>query len=229
MENKLIELGNKVTELEERIRDTLVELIKNKLDININSYRRPELSLCRSKSGKVWSIGINYYDLDIVDDQGEEVFGTTITLCYNKDEITLNCGTTGEFMLGSNEKLDLYQNKKYILLGWLCQNHKELKELLDSFDYSCVKEYENLRDELDTQKWELEKQRRIQERNDILNSLKVGNEYSIENDRITVKLIKLTDKRVYFESMFGTQKYYSKDDIVDYIKLGKFKLINGVE
>ena len=38
---------------------------------------------------------------------------------------------------------------------------------------------------------------------------------------MSVKVTKITDKRIYLESIIGTTKYYTKDEIISMIKYGR--------
>ncbi len=229
MQNRLNELSKKVNKLEESIVKAISKLIEDNINIKVSSYKNLNLNYCRSRLTGSRSIGFDYYEIDLVDELDERVFGTTITLSYNQDEIRINTGSCGEFVVTDESKDNFYQTKKYILLGWLCENISVLKSILDLFDYSAFKEWYELQQQYDNQCWEAERDRKAEEERRILESLRIGNEYSIDKERITVKIVKMTDKRIYFESMFGTQKYYSKEDVVNYIKMRKFILVNGVE
>lgn len=218
------ELLVKVKELNNEVIGTVHNWIESISGIKValsRAYLRPCNSLY--KKGKS-AVGLEYLEVDIINEDGKEVFGTDITISWYGDVITVNSGSCGEFVvLGEQRDHDKYQVLKYKLLGILMQYTEELNTLLNSFDYSVIKEYHDVHYEIGRLEWE-EKQHQIAvERKMLIDSIKLSNVY-FDHDQSNKKTItKITDKRVYFTITYNSgyeiiDKYYSKEDVIYNLK-----------
>lgn len=214
------ELNQKVRVLELEITEKLKNLIESNTNISVRlSYLH--LKRCSGFGYKKIQndIGFEYLDIKLLDEEDKEVFGADLTLSCWGNQIFINSGSCGQFtVLGEQRPHDIYQIKKYQLLGWLVSNADLINEFVNSFDYSIVKEYHDLNIEYQHQQWEDDRRKQEEEKKEILDSIKIGNSYIINH--MSVKVIKITDKRIYLESIIGT-KYYHKDEIVNMIKYGR--------
>ena len=215
------ELSQKVRTLELEITEKLKTLIESNTNISV---RLSFLHLKRCSGfgyKKIQNdIGFEYLDVKLVDEEDKEVFGADLTLSCWGNQIFINSGSCGQFIvLGEQPPHDIYQIKKYQLLGWLVSNADLINEFVNSFDYSIVKEYHDVDIEYQHQKWEDDRRKQEEEKKEILDSIKVGNSYIVDKMKVTVS--KITDKRIYLESIIGTTKYYTKDEIISMIKCGQ--------
>lgn len=215
------ELNQKVRTLELEITEKLKNLIESNTNISVRlSYLH--LKRCSGYGYKKIQndVGFEYLDIKLIDEEDKDVFGADLTLSCWGNQIFINTGSCGQFtVLGEQRPHDIYQIKKYQLLGWLVSNTDLINEFVNSFDYSIVKEYHDVDIEYQHQKWEDDRRKQEEEKQEILNSIKIGNSYII--DRMSVKVTKITDKRIYLESIIGTTKYYTKDEIISMIKYGR--------
>ena len=215
------ELGQKVRTLESEVTEKLKTLIESNTNISV---RLSFLHLKRCSGfgyKKIQNdIGFEYLDIKLVDEEDKDVFGADLTLSCWGNQIFINSGSCGQFIvLGEQRPHDIYQIKKYQLLGWFVSNADLINEFVNSFDYSIVKEYHDVDMEYQHQKWEEDRRKQEEERQALLDSIKIGNSYIVDRMKVTVS--KITDKRVYLESIIGTTKYYTKDEIISMLKCGQ--------
>lgn len=191
------------------------------------SYLRP----CGRFANGNSKIGLEYVDIQIINEDSKGVFGADLTLSWYGDVIKVNTGSCGEFtVLGEQREHDKYQVLKYKLLGILMQYAEELNNLLNTFNLSIVEEYYDVRAKVSHLEWE-EKQREARaERKVVLDSIKVGNVYYDYEQGNRKTVTKITDKRVYFEIAYNSghiiNKYYNKEDVIYNIKHNFYEKIS---
>lgn len=174
---------------------------------------------------------LEYVDVKLINDEGKEVFGADITLSWYGDLITVNTGSCGEFIvLGEQKEHDKYQVLKYKLLGILMQYAEELNTLMNSFNYDIIKEYYDIKAKVSHLEWEERQHQIAVERKVIIDSIKVGNVYFDHSQANKKTVVKITDKRVYFDITYNSgyvaqNKYYNKEDVIYNLKHKVFEEI----
>lgn len=225
------ELLVKVKELNNEVIGTVHTWIESLTGIKVNLSRaalRPSNSLY--KKGKS-AISLEYLEIDLIDEDGKEVFGADVTVSWYGDIITVNSGSCGEFVvLGEQDKHSKYQVLKYKLMGILMTYAEELNNLLNSFDYTVIKEYYDTHYEIGRLEWEEKQHKAAVERKAIIDSIQVGNVYFDHKQSNKKTITKITDKRVYFTITYNsgyeiTDKYYSKEDVIYNVKHNVFEEI----
>lgn len=225
------ELLVKVKELNNEVIDTVHNWVESLTGIKVNlsrSYLRPCNSL--HKKGKS-AISLEYLEIDLIDEDGKEVFGADVTVSWYGDVITVNSGSCGEFVvLGEQDKHSKYQVLKYKLMGMLMTYAEELNNLLNSFDYTVIKEYYDIHYEIGRLEWEEREMAKAVERKAIIDSIKVCNVYFDHEQSNKKTITKITDKRVYFTITYNsgyeiTDKYYSKEDVIYNVKYNVWELM----
>lgn len=179
-------------------------------------------------------VALEYLDIKLANDKGEEVFGADLTLSWYGEVITVNTGSCGEFVvLGEQKEHDKYQVLKYKLLGLIMQYADELNKLLNEVDYSIITKYYDIRTKVSQLEWEEKQHQAAVERKAIIDSIKVGNVYFDHGQANTKTITKITDKRVYFKITYNsgytiTDKYYSKEDVIYNLKHNVYEEIKSL-
>lgn len=192
------------------------------------AYLRPHHSDFRKGTAKVC---LEYLDVKLVNEEDEGVFGADLTLSWYGDLITVNTGSCGEFIvLGEQRDHDKYQVLKYKLMGIVMQYAEELNTLMNSFNYDIIKEYYDIKAKVGHLEWEERQHQIAVERKAIIDSIKVGNVYFDHGQSNKKTVIKITDKRVYFDITYNSgyvvkDKYYNKEDVIYNLKHNVFEEI----
>lgn len=220
----------KAKKIDAEVTDTIKNWIESISGINVVLSRgcvRPRYSF-RGGNSKYC---LEYVDVKLINDEGKEVFGADITLSWYGDLITVNTGSCGEFIvLGEQKEHDKYQVLKYKLMGIVLQHASELNNLLNSFDFSILKECYDIKSKVSHLEWE-ERQAAIEaERKALLSSIEVGKTYFDHGQDNKKTITKITKKRVYFDVTYNygyvdQNKYLSKDDIIYNLKHNVFEEI----
>lgn len=221
----------KARKIDVAVIETIEAWIESISGINVvlsRGYVRPCSNIFRSGKSKFC---LEYIDVKLANDEGKEMFGADFTLSWYGDLVTINTGSCGEFVvLGEQKEHDKYQVLKYKLMGIVMQYADELNSRLNKFDFSDISEYYTIKAKVSHLEWEEAHRQREQEKKALLDSIKVGNVYfdnALNNKKIVVKI---TDKRVYFDIVYNSgytvqNKYYSKDDVIYNLKHGIYEEI----
>jgi hypothetical protein len=224
---KIEALRTRSKNLENDITKNLIEIIKTGTGIDV-AISPIHLRKTRSRSKQelfgYTKHGFDYVDIEIIDEKGETVFGADLSLSYNEDEIRINTGCCGEFIVDSEDNFGKYQTKKYKLLGWIVTNIKEIKDMLDKYDLSYLDELNQLEIQEDKILSDIRKEEREKERKSIYDSILIGNKYET-SDHTKFTVVKLTPKRVYIQTDFGYTRYDDNNDFINSIKNGTYKKI----
>ena len=224
------ELLVEAKELNNEVIGTVHNWIESLTGIKVNLSRatlRPSNSLY--KKGKS-AISLEYLEIDLIDEDGKEVFGADVTISWYGDVITVNSGSCGEFVvLGEQDKHSKYQVLKYKLMGMLMTYAEELNNLLNSFDYTVIKEYYDTHYEIGRLEWEEREMTKAVERQKIIDSIQVGTVY-VDTQGVKITVTKITDKRVYFTITYNsgyeiTDKYRNKEDVIYNVKYNVWELM----
>lgn len=223
----------KVINLNKEVHQAIHSWIESISGIKV-ALSRVDLRPCHSSYMKGNSrVSVEYLDIKLVNDEGEEVFGADLTLSWYGGLITVNTGSCGEFVvLGEQRDHDKYQVLKYKLLGILMQYAEELNTIMNSFNYDVIQEHFNVRVQIGQLEWEERQHRAAVERKAILDSIKVGNVYFDHNESNKKTITKITDKRIYFEiaytSGYTFNQYWSKEEVIYRIKNKVFEEIKSM-
>lgn len=221
----------KAKKIDVAVIETIEAWIESISGINVvlsRGYVRPCSKIFRSGNSKYC---LEYVDVKLVNDEGKEVFGADFTFSWYGDLVTVNTGSCGEFVvLGEQKEHDKYQVLKYKLMGIIMQYAEELNNRLNKFDFSDIGEYYTIKAKVSHLEWE-ERQKAISaEKKALLDSIEVGKTYfdHTQNNKKTV--VKITDKRVYFDITYNSgyvvqNKYYSKEDVIYNLKHNVYEAI----
>lgn len=159
-----------------------------------------------------------YGEVNILDENGKEIFGTEVELRVSKDyqaetsKLTLSTGTCGSF-----DKTDVGQIQKYKVIGTLCDHFEEIENLCLSLLDELKPFYKKSRieqDKLSRFNYEEEDILEEIEKKKVLESITIGSLYksniSIHDARRfkgyrLIRLLDLKNKTAIFE--VGYQKY----------------------
>lgn len=214
-------------EVNQAIKDWIESISGIKVALS-RAYLRPGHSEFRKGNAKVC---LEYLDVKLVNEEDEGVFGADLTLSWYGGVITVNTGSCGEFIvLGEQRDHDKYQVLKYKLLGILMQYAEELNTLMNSFNYDIIKEYYDIKAKVSHLEWEERQHQIAVERKMLIDSIKVGNVYFDHSQANKKTVVKITDKRVYFDITYNSgyvaqNKYYNKEDVIYNLKHKVFEEI----
>lgn len=221
----------KAKKIDVAVIETIEAWIESISGINVvlsRGYVRPCSKIFRSGKSKYC---LEYVDVKLVNDEGKEVFGADFTFSWYGDLVTVNTGSCGEFVvLGEQKEHDKYQVLKYKLMGIIMQYAEELNNILNKFDFNDISEYYTIKAKVSHLEWEETQRQRAEERKALLNSIEVGKTYFDHQQNNKKTVVKITDKRVYFDITYNSgyvvqNKYYSKEDVIYNLKHNVYEAI----
>ncbi len=214
----------KAKKIDVAVIETIEAWIESISGINVvlsRGYVRPCSNIFRSGKSKFC---LEYIDVKLVNDEGKEMFGADFTLSWYGDLVTINTGSCGEFVvLGEQKEHDKYQVLKYKLMGIVMQYAEELNSRLNKFDFSDISEYYTIKAKVSHLEWEERQATIAAERKALLESIEVGKTYFDHSQNNKKTIVKITDKRVYFDIVYNSgytiqNKYYNKEDVIYNLK-----------
>ena len=101
---------------------------------------------------------------------------------------------------------------------------------LNKFDFSDIGEYYNIKAKVSHLEWEETQRQRAEERKALLDSIEVGKTYFDHKQNNKKTVVKITDKRVYFDITYNSgyvvqNKYYNKEDVIYNLKHNVYEAI----
>lgn len=208
MENKILELEEKVEKLNKEVEEKVSTLFKNLTDKEIIIYSQIGLGRFGREGYTIRG------EISFVNEEGKKDFGSDIDFDYESGKgLELNVGCCGIY-----GKDDVYQVARVMLLANIWNNVNDIENELSNYDISCIRELCKLRSELDRQRREKEEVKRQARRKEIEIQLQVNQIYKDEKYGWQTKtpqymhIKSITEKNVIVE---GVYHYGNENQYVD--------------